>query len=282
MGARTQAAKVGLFVALTGAAAYGIYRFVSPEVSGAPGTPSTRTSMTRRASPPRSRVTIAGIPVGTLDSIRLENGEARLDVKVEGRRRALRQRDARQEERLAPRRVRRRPDAGHARPSQAARRRRDPRHRRRDHARRDHGRGEGDRRQRQGRSPRSSRTSIGTEQGGQNIRLILQNLADATDALNKTDPREPRGHPRDPAQRRRHHAEREPADREDPRERARRHAGRARAHGAAGRPADGQRGRAPRHDRAHRSARARASRARSSTSTASPGASIAARGPSAS
>jgi phospholipid/cholesterol/gamma-HCH transport system substrate-binding protein len=28
--------------------------------------------------------------------------------------------------------------------------------------------------------------SIGTEQGGQNIRLILQNLADATDALNKT------------------------------------------------------------------------------------------------
>ena len=31
---------------------------------------------------PRSRVTIAGIPVGSLDSIRLENGEARLDVKV--------------------------------------------------------------------------------------------------------------------------------------------------------------------------------------------------------
>ncbi len=31
---------------------------------------------------PRSRITIAGIPVGSLDSIRLENGAARLDVKV--------------------------------------------------------------------------------------------------------------------------------------------------------------------------------------------------------
>ena len=78
----TQAAKVGLFVALTGAAAFGILRFVSPSGSG--GSRYTVHAYIHDATglATRSRVTIAGIPVGTLDSIRLENGEARLDVKV--------------------------------------------------------------------------------------------------------------------------------------------------------------------------------------------------------
>jgi phospholipid/cholesterol/gamma-HCH transport system substrate-binding protein len=78
----TQAFKVGLFVALSGAAAFGIYRYVSPEVSGA-GTYVVHAYIhdaTGLAT--RSRVTIAGIPVGTLDAIKLENGQARLDVKV--------------------------------------------------------------------------------------------------------------------------------------------------------------------------------------------------------
>jgi phospholipid/cholesterol/gamma-HCH transport system substrate-binding protein len=82
MVARTQAAKVGLFVALTGAAAYGIYRFVSPQVSGGSGYTVHAYIHDATGLAPRSRITIAGIAVGSLDSIRLENGEARLDVKV--------------------------------------------------------------------------------------------------------------------------------------------------------------------------------------------------------
>lgn len=82
MVARTQAAKVGLFVALTGAAAYGIYRFVSPQVAGGAGYTVHAYIHDATGLAPRSRVTIAGIPVGSLDSIRLENGAARLDVKV--------------------------------------------------------------------------------------------------------------------------------------------------------------------------------------------------------
>src|SRR5580704_10695411 len=78
----TQAAKVGLFIALTGAAAYGIYRYVSPEVSGSAGYTVHAYIKDATGLAQRSRVTIAGIPVGTLESIRLEHGEARLDVKV--------------------------------------------------------------------------------------------------------------------------------------------------------------------------------------------------------
>jgi phospholipid/cholesterol/gamma-HCH transport system substrate-binding protein len=78
----TQAAKVGLFVALSGAAAYGIYHYVSPEVSGSSG--YTVHAFIRDATglASHSRVTIAGIAVGSIDAIKLERGEARLDVKV--------------------------------------------------------------------------------------------------------------------------------------------------------------------------------------------------------
>src|SRR5580693_7513012 len=82
MEARSQAAKVGLFVLLTGAAAYGIYRFVSPQVSGGEGYTVHAYIKDATGLATRSRVTIAGIAVGTLDSITLENGEARLNVKV--------------------------------------------------------------------------------------------------------------------------------------------------------------------------------------------------------
>src|SRR5580692_12727877 len=82
MEARSQAAKVGLFVLLTGAAAYGIYRFVSPQVSGGEGFTVHAYIRDATGLATRSRVTIAGIPVGTLESIKLEHGEARLDVKV--------------------------------------------------------------------------------------------------------------------------------------------------------------------------------------------------------
>jgi phospholipid/cholesterol/gamma-HCH transport system substrate-binding protein len=80
----TQAAKVGLFVVLSGAAAYGIYRFISPEVGGGTGYTVHAYIHDATGLAMRSRVAIAGIPVGTLDSIRLEKGAARLDVKVRG------------------------------------------------------------------------------------------------------------------------------------------------------------------------------------------------------
>ncbi|HEY1692590.1 MAG TPA: MlaD family protein [Polyangiaceae bacterium] len=82
MATGTQAFKVGIFVALSGAAAYGIYRYVSPEVSGGSGYTVHAYIRDATGLAQRSRVTIAGIPVGTLESIRLENGQARLDVRV--------------------------------------------------------------------------------------------------------------------------------------------------------------------------------------------------------
>lgn len=82
MARATQAAKVGLFIALTGAAAYGIYRYVSPEVGVGSGYTVHAFIHDATGLATRSRVTIAGIPVGTLDSIKLERGEARLNVKI--------------------------------------------------------------------------------------------------------------------------------------------------------------------------------------------------------
>jgi phospholipid/cholesterol/gamma-HCH transport system substrate-binding protein len=185
MGARTQAAKVGLFVALTGAAGYAMYRFVSPEVSGGGGYTVHAYIHDATGLASRSRVTIAGIPVGTLVSIKLENGAARLDVKVRneivlydngtlGKKSASllgesvivltpgtpdnrKLRDGDEIRTMADEatpaqimnEVKEIADSVRAVASQLAK-------------------------------------SIGTEQGGQNMRLILQNLADSTDALNKT------------------------------------------------------------------------------------------------
>ena len=78
----TQAAKVGLFVALTGAAGYGIYRYVGPTVTGGNGYVVHAYIKDATGLATRSRVTIAGIAVGTLDAIKLENGQARLNVRV--------------------------------------------------------------------------------------------------------------------------------------------------------------------------------------------------------
>ncbi len=82
MARATQAAKVGLFVVLTGAAAYGILRYVSPQIGVGGGYTVHAYIRDATGLATRSRVTIAGIPVGTLDSIKLENGEARLNVKI--------------------------------------------------------------------------------------------------------------------------------------------------------------------------------------------------------
>src|SRR5271163_972246 len=78
----TQAAKVGLFVALSAGAGYGIYRFVGPEVTGGSGYTVHAYIKDATGLATRSRVTIAGIGVGTIESIKLENGEARINIKV--------------------------------------------------------------------------------------------------------------------------------------------------------------------------------------------------------
>jgi phospholipid/cholesterol/gamma-HCH transport system substrate-binding protein len=181
----THAAKVGLFVVLSGSALYGIYRTVSREV----GTSSSYTvhgyvkDATGLAS--HSRVTIAGIPVGSIDGIRLERGLARIDVRMRsdtplytnatiGKRAASL---------LGENVIVLTPGT----PDTAALKDGDEIHtvveetsmsqimeevkeiadRVKDVA-------------------TQLAKSVGTETGGQNIRLILQNLAEATDALNKT------------------------------------------------------------------------------------------------
>ena len=185
MVARTQAAKVGLFVALTGTAGYGIYRFVSPEVSGSSGYTVHAYIHDATGLAPRSRVTIAGIAIGSLDSIRLEKGEARLDVKV------------RNDVALFDNATLGKKSASLLGESIIVLTPGTP------DTRRLH---EGDEIHliidqttpsdimdevkdiadsvKQVAAQLAS--SIGTEQGGQNMRLILQNLADSTDALNKT------------------------------------------------------------------------------------------------
>ncbi len=185
MARATQAAKVGLFIALTGAAAYGVYRYVSPEVTGGNGYVVHAYIHDATGLAPRSRATIAGIPVATLDGIKLENGEARLDVKVKndivlydnatlGKKstsllgesvivltpgtpdhRRLKDGDEitiivnETSPQDIMQEVKEIADSVKAVAAQLA-------------------------------------NSIGTQQGGQNIKAILQNLADATDAMNQT------------------------------------------------------------------------------------------------
>jgi phospholipid/cholesterol/gamma-HCH transport system substrate-binding protein len=181
----TQAVKVGLFIALSGAAAFAIYRYVSPEVSGGSGYTVHAYIKDATGLASRSRVTIAGIPVGTLDSIKLENGQARLNVKVKN------DLDLYENATLGrkstsllgesvvvltpgtPDRARLHDgDEIHVIISETT---------------------PADLMQEVKEIADSVKAvaqqlaaSIGTEQGGQNIKAILQNVADATDALNRT------------------------------------------------------------------------------------------------
>lgn len=181
----TQAAKVGLFVVLTGAAVYGIYRFVNPAGVGGKGYTVHALIHDATGLATRSRVTIAGIPVGTLDGIVLVDGQARLDVKVHGDvglydNATLGKKAA---SLLGESMVVLTPGTPdhpklhdgdwihiiveEATPGQIMDEVKDIADSVRAVA-------------------QQLAASIGTEQGGQNIRLILQNLADATDAINKT------------------------------------------------------------------------------------------------
>ena len=79
----SQAAKVGLFVLLSGSATYVVWRTVSKEV-GINGNYTVHAHIKDATGLAlHSRVTIAGIAVGSIDSIKLENGAARIDVKMD-------------------------------------------------------------------------------------------------------------------------------------------------------------------------------------------------------
>jgi phospholipid/cholesterol/gamma-HCH transport system substrate-binding protein len=82
MGEWTKAAKVGLFVLVVTAASIFIYRFVSRSTGISGG--YTVFAMFKEATglAPNSRVMMAGIPVGIIESIKLDRGMARIDVRM--------------------------------------------------------------------------------------------------------------------------------------------------------------------------------------------------------
>jgi phospholipid/cholesterol/gamma-HCH transport system substrate-binding protein len=80
----TQAAKVGAFLVLAGAATFFVYRTVSKDMGGGGNYVVFAHLKDATGLANHSRVTIAGIPVGAINRIKLEDGVARVDVKVNG------------------------------------------------------------------------------------------------------------------------------------------------------------------------------------------------------
>src|SRR4029079_10949136 len=80
----SQAAKIGLFVVVTAGAGYLVYKTVGSQVGSGKGYVVHAYLKDATGIAKHSRVAIAGIPVGQIDDIRLENGQARVDIKVNG------------------------------------------------------------------------------------------------------------------------------------------------------------------------------------------------------
>lgn len=80
----SQAAKIGLFVVVTAGAGYLVYRTIHKDAGRGGGYVVHAYLNDASGLAKHSRVTIAGIPVGTIEGIRLENGMARVDVRVNG------------------------------------------------------------------------------------------------------------------------------------------------------------------------------------------------------
>ena len=77
----TAAAKVGAFAIATLVAALLIYRFASKS-AGASGYRVYAILGDATGVVPRSQVRIAGIPVGSVESVKLEHGRARVDIRI--------------------------------------------------------------------------------------------------------------------------------------------------------------------------------------------------------
>jgi phospholipid/cholesterol/gamma-HCH transport system substrate-binding protein len=80
----SQAAKIGLFVVITAGAGYLVYRTIHMETGAGGGYVVHAYVKDATGLAKHSRVTIAGIPAGSVEDIRLENGRARIDVRVNG------------------------------------------------------------------------------------------------------------------------------------------------------------------------------------------------------
>jgi phospholipid/cholesterol/gamma-HCH transport system substrate-binding protein len=78
----TTAAKVGAFAIVMLVAGYFIYRFVSKNVGGGDGYTVYVLLKDATGIAKHSQVRVAGIPVGTIQNIRLEAGRARIDMRI--------------------------------------------------------------------------------------------------------------------------------------------------------------------------------------------------------
>jgi phospholipid/cholesterol/gamma-HCH transport system substrate-binding protein len=76
------AAKVGVFAVVTTLAGIFIYQFVSKKASGSGGYVVWTLMGDATGLSKNSQVRIAGIPVGQIENIRLQDGKARIDIKV--------------------------------------------------------------------------------------------------------------------------------------------------------------------------------------------------------
>lgn len=80
----SQAARIGLFVVITAGAGYLVYRTVHKSTGAGGGYVVHAYVNDASGLAKHSRVTIAGIPVGQIEDIRLEKGKARIEVRMNG------------------------------------------------------------------------------------------------------------------------------------------------------------------------------------------------------
>ena len=78
----SQAAKIGLFVVVTAGAGYLVYKTIGTQVGNGKGYTVHAYLKDATGIAKHSRVAVAGIPVGQISDIRLENGQARVDIKI--------------------------------------------------------------------------------------------------------------------------------------------------------------------------------------------------------
>ncbi len=78
----SQAAKIGLFVVVTAGAGYLVFRTIGSQVGTGKGYVVHAYLKDATGIAKHSRVAIAGIPVGQVEDIRLENGNARVDIRM--------------------------------------------------------------------------------------------------------------------------------------------------------------------------------------------------------
>lgn len=83
MGRFTSAAKVGVFIVAIGVAAFAIFRFIEKRPGSGKGYTVYALFDDAVGVVKLSQVRVAGIPVGTIEGIRLEKGKARIDIRIQ-------------------------------------------------------------------------------------------------------------------------------------------------------------------------------------------------------